>query len=285
MIRIEYQTRNLLLGTLMACALTGSLFAAPLASPVGAADPGPLARLAGDDEQEELPDKREEVEQAIEQLADIVKDRGEQDREAIELIDQTLIPEFKKSGPKDRAAIVKALDKCIKEKRKPNDEGLPNNSLHLAAAEALGMMGPESVKPLIGWVGHKQHDEDLALQRKLILSLGKTKDEKAADTLLDLLDNHQPQIQAAGAEALINYDGAEEKLRKRIFEDLLKTLMRVRAVIDQDQNEIIEHERWDIISGPIVSTLKRLSGQDINDAHDWQHWWNKNKKADWDAEE
>ena len=70
MIRMESQTLSLFLGTLIACSLTGSLFAAPLALPALAAEPAPLAPRAAlsVDDEDELPDKREEIEEAIDQL-------------------------------------------------------------------------------------------------------------------------------------------------------------------------------------------------------------------------
>ncbi len=235
------------------------------------------------DDEEELPDKRPEVAELLEQLLDHAGARGDEDRDAIALIDQAT-QEFAKSGPKDRKEIVKALDRVMKEKRKENEEGLPENRLHIAAATALGEMGPESVKPLTSWIGHKQHKGDMALQRQLVLSLGNTRDEDGVKPIVDLLQHHTPQMQAAAAESLANYTEAEEKVRKEIFEELLKILMRVRAIIDQDFENVIERERWEIISGPIMTTLTRLSGHEEYDAHEWQRWWNKNKKEDWDAQ-
>ena len=258
----------------LACLLAG----APLA-----AGPG-LAGASQGEDQVEVPDKRPEVQALVDELAELAAQRGEKDTEAIGAIDK-LLGEFPKSGPKDRALIVKELDGCIKERRKADEEGLPDNRLHMAAATALGRMGPESVKPLIEWIGHKQHEDDLALQRQLILSLGSTKDERGVSPLVKLLDHHLPQIQAATAEALASYSEQPQEVRKDIFKELLATMMRVRAIIDQDQNETIEHERWEIISGPIMSSLQRLSGHEEHDAHEWQHWWNKNKKEDWEGGE
>ena len=234
-------------------------------------------------EDEEVPDKRPEIADMIDQLGDHLKKRGAEDREVVGVVDK-LAQEFPQSGPKDKKAIVKALDKVIKTKRKETDEGLPDNRIHVAAATALGTMGPESVKTLDGWIDKKPHEQDLVVQRALILALGKTADEKATDTLIGLLRHDKAEIQAATAEAMANYTGADQKLRKELFKSQLDVMMAVRSIIDQDQANIIERKRWDVISGPIMSTLQALSGHREQDAHRWQHWWNKNKKEDWDED-
>ena len=243
--------------------------------------PARPARVAFQDE--EVPDKRPELAELLDQLADHLKMRGEEDREVVGVVDQ-LTQEFPESGPKDKQAIVKALDKVIKAKRKKNKEGIPENRIHVAAATGLGTMAPESVKTLEGWIDKKPHEKDVVVQRALILSLGKCADDKASKRLMDLLQHNLPEIQAATAEALANYGDADVRLRKEIFKEALDVLMAVRSVIDQDQDELIEHKRWDVISGPIMSTLMTLSGHREQDAHRWQRWWNKNKKVDWDED-
>lgn len=253
-------------------------------APAPASPVAPLAIQDEDEEEEEFVDKRPEVKEKLAALADHIKKRGKEDVEAIAVIDD-LLQEFPRSGPKDRASIVKGLDACFKQKRQETSEGVRDNGLFRAAAVCLGQMAPESVKPLNGWIGHKSHRKDLTLQRDLILSLGKTKHEDGIDTLTKLLNDDQPLIQAAGAEALGEYEGMEVKDRKEVFHELLKCLMRVRAKIDQDPNDIIEHDRWNVISAPIVTSLQRLSGHNEYDAFKWEAWWNNNKKKDWDEDE
>jgi len=246
-------------------------------------EPAPAAPPPIVEDDEEVPDKREEIEELIDRLKDHLKQRGDEDREVIAVVDE-LTREFPRSGPKDKDDIVDALERVLKTKRRETDEGLPDNRIHVAAATALGTMGPESAKTLEKWIDKKPHEQDLVVQRALILSLGETAEEKTVDTLIDLLRHDRPEIQAATAEALSNFEEAELELRKDIFKSCLDVLMAVRSIIDQDQTEIIERKRWDIISGPIMSTLQTLSGHREQDAHRWQRWWNKNKKEDWDED-
>lgn len=267
------RARLLSLGLLAALAVPAA--AAPARSTPSVAVPGtPL-------QDPELPDKREEIEVLIDKLDAHAGARGKEDQEAVAVID-TLLTEFPGCGPKDRAAIVKALDKCFKEKR-PEEEGGRQNGLYMAAATALGKMAPESVPVLLSWIDHKSHRGDLALQRTLILQAGATRDEEAQKDIVKLLKHHEAQIQAAAAEALGNYGEAEQDLRKDLFKELLETLMTVKGQKDSDPNDTIARDRWDVIAAPIITSMKALAGHDENDPQAWQAWWNDNKKEDWDA--
>ncbi len=254
------------------------IWAAPPA-PAVPASPAPVAAGL----QEEVPDKRPEIKELVSEYEAHIKKRGDEDLEAVAVIDK-LTQEFENSGPKDRATIVKALDKAFTVKRKETEEGLPDNGLVLAAANALGQMGPESVKPLSKWIDHKNHRDDMRLQRDLILSLGRTVDEGAIKTLIDLLPHRKAVVQAAAAEALGNFSGMELDVRKEIFEAMLKQLMSVKGQVDSDVNDIIARERYDVIAAPLITSLQKMSDQKFWDPNEWQHWWNKNKKEDWEDE-
>jgi len=261
-------------------ALTAVL--APYASP-SSADPAPPAAarpvLVQDDD---VPDKREDVKLMLAELEKHAKQKGEEDADAVAVIDQ-LYQVFPECGPKDRKSIVKGLRATFDQKRKPNDDGVWDNTLWMAAAQALGDMGPESVKPISELIGHKKHRDNVPLQRRLILALGKTKDPAAEETLTDLLKDPDAVIQGAAAEAIGEFDGAELDLRKELFEELLKLIMSVKSKVDADPLDTIARDRYNVIAGPIITSLQRLSGHDERDPDEWQRWWNKNKKEDWDA--
>ena len=247
------------------------LASAPLAAaPVAPRqDPAPTA------------DERPEIKTQLETLATHVKAKGEKDPEAIGVIDG-LVTEFQQCGPKDRAAIVKALEACFAAKRtKELEEGIPDDRLYNAAAVALGTMGPESVKLLTSLIGDKGHKKNLRLQQNLALSLGKTKSPDGMKTLLGLLKHKDAPMQAAGAEALANFAEAALDTRKAVFEELLKTLMDQYAKKEANVTDQEAQERWNVISGPIMQTLQKLSGYAETDPPKWQAWWNDNKKKDW----
>lgn len=251
----------------------------PFLAPPVAATPSPVPLVVQDDE--EKPDKREEIKDALSALKKHIGKRGNEDVEAIEII-KTLTDEFPESGPKDRKAIVKGIDGCLKSKRKLTKEKLFDNKLHLAAAEALGKMGPESVKPLSGWVDHKAFIKDLDMRRTLILSLGSTRDEDAVDPLVDLLTNHEPVVQAASAQALGDYTFLDQKERKAVFKKVLDVITQVKNALDVGATDPIVQDRYDTIAGPMLTTLQKLSGHDARDPLVFRTWWNKNKKKNWD---
>jgi len=198
------------------------------------------------------------------------------------VIDQ-LNQEFPKSGPKDKQLIVKGLSKCFEERRLEKEGEAPQNQLYLAAAAALGEMGPDSTDALIGWIGHKNLRKDIAVQHRLILSLGKTKDKKAIKELVAELQNKTSSLISAAAEALGEFDGTDQETRKTTFESLLKVLMSAKGAKDSDVNDTIAREKYDVIAAPIITSLGKLSKHDERDPDKWLNWWNKNKRADWDA--
>ena len=229
-------------------------------------------------------DKRPEVAAQLDALDELVKARGEKDTEAIAVI-ATLVTEFPRSGPKDRASIVDAVAGTLDERRPELSDGTPQNRLYLAAATALGEMGSEAGRSLTKWIGNKRHRDDLALQRALVLSLGKLKDERYTKDLTGLLQHKEPVLQAAAAEAMANYKEAELSVRKGLFEDILKVLMSVKGRMDTDPNDTEARQRYDTIGGSMNTTLQVLSGQNISVPEEWQRWWNKNKRDDWDGEQ
>lgn len=251
-------------------------------APAATAARAETATLARQDPEPAPVDNRPEVKAMVDQLDTHASKRGKEDQEAVSVIDK-LLQEFPRCGPKDRALVVKALDKCFDEKRQEDENGVRANQLYIAAATALGEMAPESVPVFLKWIGHKSHRKDVELQRKLILKLGKTQHESGRSPLINLLVDKDPQIIAAAAEALGEYSGIEQKLRKTTFEELLKVLMSAKGARDSDPNDTIARDKYDIIAAPIVTSLQRLSGETVTDPSEWQRWWNKSKKEDWDA--
>lgn len=259
--------------------------AAALVCAIGApapalAAPSPAPSLASVQDPPK-PDERADVKEWIAKMLGHASKRGKEDQEAIAVIDQHLLKEFENFGPKDRASVVKALDKVLSEKRQEDADGVRQNSMFIAAAVALGRMGPESAPVLADWIGHKSHKKDIPLQRKLIESLGRTKVESERATLIKLITDDESQIQAAAIEALAQYSDAEQKHRKETFEAVLKHAMSLWGAKENDRNDPIARERFDAIAGPAITTLRALSGQDIAELNEWQRWWNKNKKEEW----
>lgn len=229
-----------------------------------------------------VPDNDPQVELLIKQIAFKVKARDAKDDDKVIEDFKKLAHMWKDLGPKDRAAVLNRADRCFKLKRKKFDDGTPNDFLFRGLAELLGEFTPESDGVLIDWIGHKRFRDNLPLQRELILSLGKTGTEDAAEELIDLLPHVEPVVQGAAAEALGHFAGAEEDLRKEAFEAILKQLVPLHNLNLVEPVDPIEERRYQIIAAPMVTTLQRLSKHDETDPPAWQRWWNKNKKVDWE---
>jgi hypothetical protein len=229
-----------------------------------------------------IPDKRPEIEKMLAEFKAHIDKKGVEDRDAIEVIDK-LLPEFKNSGPKDKASIVKELAKSFDQKRTEEKEGVPNTNLFIAAAAALGEMGPESTKALVAAIDNKNLKKLAAVRHRLVISLGKTKDIKdALDPLINLLnDKDAPMVNAAG-EALGEFAGADEATRKKAFEALLKIVTAAKDNMEANQNDTIARERYDTIAPAIITSLGKLAKQDLRTPDDWRNWWNKNKGKKWD---
>lgn len=263
--------------------LTGPSTSTTTLAPATELTSATLGFVSQDDESEK-PDKREEIKVALGELKDHINANGKEDAQALAIID-TLLKEFPESGKKDRKAIVKGISASLKKKRKATKEGVVDNKLHIASATALGRMGPESVKGLITFMGHKNFAKEYAGKRALILALGNTKDEDAVDDLTDVLSHHEPQIQAAAAEALQQFAGSDSKVRKVIFKEILDQLSLVKNSLDINQTDPIVRQRYDAIAGPMLRSMQDLSGHEENDPMAYRSWWNDNKKRDWDAAE
>ena len=261
---------------------TGAFVLVSLLLLSSASSAGPFS--SGARAQDPAADKRPEVGTLLDKLKDHAGKMGKEDKDAVAVIDQ-LNSEFKKSGPKDRTLIVKGIAKVFEQTRMEKDGQPPDNQMFLAAAMALGEMAPESTEPLIGWIGHKNWRKDTAVQHRLILSLGKLREKKAIKLLVLSLNNKASSLVGAAAEALGEYKESDLETRKDIFESLLKILMSAKNAKDGNINDTIARERYDVIAAPIITSLGKLSKHDERDPDKWQTWWNKNKKADWDAQQ
>lgn len=246
------------------------------ATPAPAPAPAPVARQ----DEAPPPDKRPEVKALIEAYGDAVAKRGDADAEAISVL-ENLLREFEASGPKDKEAIAKAVGASLTERRKELAPEQPDERLGVAAATALGRMGDAGGTALLKHLDHKNLRERPASYRAAILALGNTRHAKGVKELIGLLPNHDAAVQAAAAEALGNYDQADQKVRKEIFKELLETIMPVKNVVDTDATDAEAKRRFDTIATPILGSMKKVSRHEEPDLQAWQRWWNHNKNGDW----
>jgi len=226
-------------------------------------------------------------------LADIVEElqvelgrRAPDEAHAKQLVER-LAAEFAVCGTKDRAPIVRVIERCLAAKH----QGKPQTELVCHAARALAGMAPESVPVLARALENRPLVKEKEIGRTLVLALGKTRDKSAIKTLLGLLDSPDDTLVAAAGEALGEFDGAPLATRKQLFEEALKALMQAKDQKDSSaqatltpnaQQDAAALQRYDAIQAAFSTTLQRLSKQEARSADLWQRWWNKNKRANWD---
>lgn len=277
------------LALLLSLALPAQSGAGPASGPLG---PALSAQEPEKKEEPVVVDDRPEVAEKLAQLQAQVDEKGKQDKEAQGTLD-ALTAEFAKSGPKDRALIVKSVAKILTVPRKELAKDIPDEELKTYAAVMLGRMGPESAEVLTAHLGHKKLRETIKAQRAVILALGQTQVEKGIKPLLKVLDDPQWEFVAAAAEALGNFTEVEQKVRKDIFDQLLQRIIPLADVLETDQGQNnfgnandyeLMNKEFEIIRGPIRATLERLSKHTEQSFLQWRSWWNDNKKKDWDAQ-
>ncbi len=245
--------------------------------------PAPSAPVPAGAERGEL---RPAVATLVDDLQQELARRAIDEARAKQLVEK-LAAEFAVSGTRERAPIVRVLERCLSAKQ----QGKPDGELVCHAARALAGMAPESLPVLERALDNKILLKEKEVGRTLVLALGKTRDKSATKTLLDLLDNPDETIVAAAGETLGEYEGASLALRKQLFDEALKALLRAKEEKDSQVQQTLDpsspHDaaavkRYELLEAAFGSALQRLSKQDARSAEMWQRWWSKNKRADWD---
>jgi len=237
---------------------------------------------SGSDRLEARPASSELVDELQQELAR----RAIDEARAKQLVER-LAAEFAICGTKDRAPIVRVLERCLAAK----EQGKPDSELVCHAARALAGMAPESLPVLERALDNKPLLKDREIARTLVLALGKTREKSATKTLLELLDGSDDAIVAAAGEALGEFEGAPLALRKQLFEEVLKTWSEAKDERDSQVQQTLDpnspHDaaavrRYEVLEAAFSATLQRLSKQEARSVELWQRWFGKNKRADWD---
>lgn len=209
----------------------------------------------------------------------------EDDFRAVGLL-QKLAADYGKHNAAEQQKIAKALGDVFRTgKVRPPDKP----TLYQETGAALAKMGDNGAIELQKAITDPRlKDRDYApLRAKLIVELGRTKDEKQVDWLLDQARRSpSDDIMAAAGEALGNFTGLEVKKRREVVKDLLKKFGEVHAKATQpdpiDPNAPIDfspqnaRETLAKIEGRWVATLRALTGQSFTSYQEWQRWQNKN---------
>ena len=235
-----------------------------------------------------LPAQESKIAEQIEQFTEAYGDRkGTRDAEAQNLIDK-MLQAYPKLEKKEQGKVRKALETCLlsgRVKRTPEQPGL-----FAGAAGALGTMGGDGAKILQkAYKSTKFKSRDWVAMRAVFLkSMGKTKDERVIEFLLErAARDPEDAIMRAAGEALFHYRESSLKVRKKIVKELIKKFAEVygkaKANLDPGDAQVKRStQRLDAISKSWNTTLQALTKASHSTPPDWQRFYNKNKNANWD---
>lgn len=220
----------------------------------------------------------------LKQLKKVWRGRADSDSEGARLLDE-LARLFEGLNTKQQKAVAKGAGDSFKARRKPDEV-----VLYLSAGEALSGFGDLGASELAKVVQDRRFKKkDWSVMRsQMVRLLGRPADTRYVNLLLDIaLKDNDDQARGKAGEALGYYAKYDQKIRKKIFEKLVKGLEEVYAQskANIDPNDLGREtwvQRYAAIQDPWMKTLTRLSGQSIKDVQAWTHWWNKNKRDNWD---
>jgi HEAT repeat protein len=225
--------------------------------------------------QDSVKDDRPELRADLEALDKAIKD-PKQDTDSAKKI-AALSHEFATSGPKDRQRLLKSISALVTGHRPDN----PPTTLQVAAAEALGEMGPDSEAPLtkaFGDVSLKKNDHVLIAMSHALIAL----DTKTSlDAALELLNDRELRVMCAAVSALADVGDKSLPERKKTARAILVRLrLRPLAGDKQEKESVrlnVESRAWD----QSMATLCRVTGHKEADLAAWEQWFNTNKDKDW----
>lgn len=124
----------------------------------------------------------------------------------------------------------------------------------------------------------KAKDPSADVYKHCFETLKKLADTKPATikTLQECLKFKIDEVVGKAADAMTGYKSAPGKVRKELFEELLKQTEGVFAASKSAKNSAQVH-KWQVIGGSAVAALNALSGQQFADPEAARAWFNKNK--------
>lgn len=205
------------------------------------------------------------------------------DFQAISLV-QKLAKDLEPRNPKDKERIARAFgDVFSTGKLRPADKDI----LYRETADALAKFEADGAKELAKVLGDARFKDAIPLRAHLILALGKTKDEKQVDWLVDQTTRSpHDELRAAAGEALGNYGALDLKGRREVVKQIVREWGSLHSsattAAPTDPNMPIdpgpENARKTLraVEGKWNATLGVLTGLSMTQFADWQRWLNKN---------
>jgi hypothetical protein len=213
------------------------------------------------------------------------------DAEAVQFLKE-LQPQIGKQADSDAKSSIKKLvdywkDKDVSEAtKKPIPELLHKYakdaklSVPLDAIDALGETGQAGASALLDLLERtlKEKEPNADTYSHSLASLKKIADPRPATVkqLVDLLKFKVDAVIAKAADAISGYKDAPGKVRKELFEELVKQSEGVfNGSKDAKKSDLVR--RWQVIGASVVNALNALSGQKFSDPAAARQWFNDHK--------
>ena len=148
----------------------------------------------------------------------------------------------------------------------------------------VAAMGEDSVKLVLPTLNREltQKAPDESVYEAALATLAKIRSENklVIKTLTKLLKDKENEIVGLAARAIAGYEGSSGKVRKELFEEVLKSTEGVYSGA-QGQNQTLER-KWNVIGDDAVDALSKLAHVKLADPAVARKWFNENKKKNWD---
>ena len=226
-----------------------------------------------------------EVPKRIAELKRYAKNRKmEDDFQAIGLM-QALTKTPDKQNSKDKKKIAKGLGDVFKlGKVREGQKDIP----YREAADGLAKYGKDGAKELSRAVENKRFKDNFSLRAHMLRALGRTKDDKQIDYLLEVTSRSpRDPLRAASGEALGNYTEAKIRDKREIVSQIIRAWGSLASEstrpVSNNANGPVDFGPQNALrilracEGHWVRTLQKLTGMSLTKFPDWQRWQNKNK--------
>jgi len=146
---------------------------------------------------------------------------------------------------------------------------------------ALGEASVKLVLPTLNReLGQKAPDESVYETALETLAKIRSENKLVIKTLTKLLKDKENEIVGLAARAIAGYGASSGKVRKELFEEVLKSTEGVYSGA-QGQNQNLER-KWNVIGDDAVDALSKLAHVKLSDPTVARKWFNDNKKKNWD---
>lgn len=163
----------------------------------------------------------------------------------------------------------------------------PKEVLYRETADELAKFGVDGAKEIAKAFGEQRFKDNHPLQAHFLLALGRTKDDKQIDLLMETTTRSPiDALRAAAGEALGNYTELDIKPRREVVKSIVREWGSLHAKATEpsptDPNAPIDmapqnaRQTLRECEGKWANTLTRLTGASFSGFMEWQRWLNKN---------